>query len=517
MSDWKLNNPFIDADQSYTAEFKALPLPDDTFGFDPVIENGSTIASATTSSKELQHDYRDAYSSAPSNDELESILFDLGISDGSAYQNQEQSQFSYSNNEIGINTNDSFTRKHTRKLSGSAIFGYIGTGADTQLAIPGLPPTPVTIHNKKPIYQDTMAELRASYAELNNIPANSKPSDQQPDYYFTGSGDGSYKFPKVSQPQPIINNYSVQDLKQLRQTQSKMNEYHTPFKVKNTFMEMKTPTPQATPSKLSWTPTLITKKNSVSEQIIKEQSIRSPTRKKKPTITSTLETGALDYHFVGPDDDDMYWCKFENCGKPFTRISNIRAHIQTHLSDRPFTCDVCHKAFVRNHDLRRHYKGHQEYEHACPCGKKFPRQDALKRHRIRNICIGSIPDEKGIHQKKTANSQAKIDKAKKPKAKKVDAETKERLVQDLNLMKQQEKQQQSSDTLIMDSQTAAASNKRFAMPLMNVPAYHLSSGIGNMKEPYMGYSSAQPIADFSTNIDADFSFNIDDYASGFIA
>lgn len=142
---------------------------------------------------------------------------------------------------------------------------------------------------------------------------------------------------------------------------------------------------------------------------------RSMTRK-KPTIATTLATGTLDQYFVGPDENKKFICKFFDkevqsvCNREFGRISNIRAHIQTHLSDRPFVCDICQKAFVRNHDLKRHRNSHTGVANTCPCGKKFPRADALKRHRYRNICIGGLEPSDGISKPKNGENSNIADK-----------------------------------------------------------------------------------------------------------
>ncbi|AOA60342.1 Transcriptional factor [Komagataella phaffii CBS 7435] len=132
----------------------------------------------------------------------------------------------------------------------------------------------------------------------------------------------------------------------------------------------------------------------------------SPTRKCS-TMKTTLPRGHLDYYFVGPNEDRLYTCMYNNCGKLFTRISNIRAHVQTHLCDRPFTCDICGKKFVRNHDLRRHKKKHQDYTQVCPCGKKFSRRDALKTHRERNICIGGFDSDRGVSKSDVGKGRPK--------------------------------------------------------------------------------------------------------------
>lgn len=104
---------------------------------------------------------------------------------------------------------------------------------------------------------------------------------------------------------------------------------------------------------------------------------------------TTLPRGSIDI-YVKELPEKMFECLFPDCGKLFKRRYNIRSHIQTHLEDRPYVCDFdgCGKAFVRNHDLVRHKKSHMEKRYACPCGKKFNREDALIVHRSRLICVG---------------------------------------------------------------------------------------------------------------------------------
>lgn len=86
-------------------------------------------------------------------------------------------------------------------------------------------------------------------------------------------------------------------------------------------------------------------------------------------------------------------CLFPKCNHPlFGRRENIRAHVQTHLGDRQFVCNVCQKCFVRQHDLKRHAKIHMGVkDYACLCGSTFARMDALTRHRQRGMCQGGFP------------------------------------------------------------------------------------------------------------------------------
>lgn len=118
---------------------------------------------------------------------------------------------------------------------------------------------------------------------------------------------------------------------------------------------------------------------------------------RKPT---TLPRGSID-KYVKELPDKLFECQYHECGKIFKRRYNIRSHIQTHLEDRPYVCDFegCDKAFVRNHDLVRHKKSHAEKCYACPCGKKFNREDALIVHRSRLICSGGKKYENVVIKK----------------------------------------------------------------------------------------------------------------------
>lgn len=147
-------------------------------------------------------------------------------------------------------------------------------------------------------------------------------------------------------------------------------------------------TPVRNQVQLEWSPIILPSAKALQDvkKHIKESLARRRIKK-----TSLLPPGELDQYWVGPDEDKIYTCTYKNCGKKFTRRYNVRSHIQTHLSDRPFGCPNCPKRFVRQHDLNRHVKGHLETTHCkCVCGKEFTRLDALKKHQLRNICRGGL-------------------------------------------------------------------------------------------------------------------------------
>ncbi|RKP28910.1 hypothetical protein METBISCDRAFT_19925 [Metschnikowia bicuspidata] len=104
--------------------------------------------------------------------------------------------------------------------------------------------------------------------------------------------------------------------------------------------------------------------------------------------TSLLPPGELDRYWDGPDANKIFTCTYENCGKKFTRRYNVRSHIQTHLSDRPFACTYCPKSFVRQHDFNRHLKSHMVLKFCrCRCGKEFTRVEGYRKHLANGVCL----------------------------------------------------------------------------------------------------------------------------------
>ncbi|KAI3406054.2 CRZ2 [Candida oxycetoniae] len=137
------------------------------------------------------------------------------------------------------------------------------------------------------------------------------------------------------------------------------------------------------------------------------------------TISSSLirkrrqrKTNLVNPSSIGPDSvnslglSEVYPCT--QCDKVFQKPYNLKSHMKTHSTDKPFRCSYCPKTFARSHDKKRHEVLHQGVKNfKCEgylqdgitrwgCGKKFARSDALSRHfRTETgwLCIRPLMDE----------------------------------------------------------------------------------------------------------------------------
>ncbi|KAI8847591.1 A designed zinc finger protein bound To Dna, partial [Chytridium lagenaria] len=69
------------------------------------------------------------------------------------------------------------------------------------------------------------------------------------------------------------------------------------------------------------------------------------------------------------------------CPKTFATANRLMSHARTHTRVKSHACPFCSLLFYTRQDVDRHCYTHtKERRFACRCGKKFAREDALKRH-----------------------------------------------------------------------------------------------------------------------------------------
>lgn len=214
-------------------------------------------------------------------------------------------------------------------------------------------------------------------------------SDDAELYYPEQSGN--YQSPMHDAAPPSLNSSPLKGLNESFNDDSVTDANDTILQL--TPLKNQTPMTPLKKITLEWSPIISpnAKANNDVRRAIQELSPRRVVKK-----TSLLPPGELDRYWDGPDENKVFTCTYQDCGKKFTRRYNVRSHIQTHLSDRPFTCTYCPKSFVRQHDLNRHVKSHMVSKHCkCKCGKEFTRVEGYRKHLSNGICSRNT-DEKGV-------------------------------------------------------------------------------------------------------------------------
>ncbi|KXG48874.1 Zinc finger, C2H2 [Penicillium griseofulvum] len=189
----------------------------------------------------------------------------------------------------------------------------------------------------------------------------------------------------------------------------------------------------------------------------------------KASVQQTgVSTDEIAKFISGPDPKDGKWvCLFTGCLCRFGRKENIKSHVQTHLGDRQFKCDICEKHFVRGHDLKRHLKTHSGNKpFACACGASFARQDALTRHRQRDMCVGGFT---GVVPKTTKRGRPPKKKTSRP-----DIDTR------------QAKSTRTRQRVAEKASSTASTNTHVTLqdaPVFNSPNYAPSAAVSSFTPP----------------------------------